>query len=116
MYQKVKNLEKAQEELTSLILLKNRILEKSILQVRLDMKKSKSNQGKSLDNLKEVISDSNLELLEKTIGLETLMCNNDLKYMDNFLKFDNLERKIEITDGSIKEINTLISSLMDALK
>lgn len=111
LYQKVKNLEKVIEELTSTILLKNRHLEKEIKEIVSIFKKSSNNQHRIVEELRGMI-EKNFKKIEKS-SRDTFLWmkeNNDKNFLTNFKRLTSLGSAKE-KDPSMKSIKEKIVSL-----
>lgn len=94
--------------MSSLILLKNRTLEKSIGEVKETFRKMSSSQSNVMDDLKDVISGNSKEILENTENLIFTLESNDKKTNEKIERLMNLE-------GQIKEVQEQVAVLSNVL-
>lgn len=105
VYQKIKNLEKANEDLTSLILLKNRVVEKRIEQLTTIMRKSVNNQNKTIDELRELIGNNFKGLQENTDNLIVSVDENDKRYMEKLNEVEAIKNLIFLNSQEVKDVS-----------
>jgi hypothetical protein len=104
IYQKVKGLEKSNEDLTSMILLKNRVLEKRIQELTYILKKNSNDQNGAIDDLREMIGNNFKGILENTDNMIFSMEENDKKYMEKLSKVDIMKNMLTLTNKEMKEV------------
>lgn len=113
IYQKVKNLEKSNEDLRSVVLLRSRVLEKRIQEILQIFKKSSGNQNKLIDELREMIGNNFKTIQDDTQNVLFDMEENDKKYMSKFDDMNVIRDNLNVTN---QEMNRVSQKLTDLLK
>jgi uncharacterized coiled-coil protein SlyX len=115
LYQKVKNLQKANEDISTLILLKNRVLEKNIQAVRDGLKNSANDQNKTIDDLRELIGNNFKNIYENTESLIFSIQENDKKYIEEFEKVKEVKDTLENTQGQVNDLTTKLDQMQEKM-
>lgn len=106
--------------MSSLVLLKNRVLEKNIQQVRDSLKNSANDQNKTIDDLRELIGNNFKNIFENTESLLFSVKENDKRYVEEFKKVEQVKEGLqgakEDVAGISKQMNDLQGEMQTLIR
>lgn len=106
--------------MSSLVLLKNRVLEKNIQQVRDSLKNSANDQNKTIDDLRELIGNNFKNIFENTESLLFSVKENDKRYVEEFKKVEEVKEGLqgakEDVAGISKQMNDLQGEMQTLIR